>query len=140
MISRVLRSLLLVFVMLIAAQPNRMSSAQEAQKEANRLPYYSLVTQGMLAGPIFPYQFQSAPLRLEVRNLIIGHSKASGVPTPTNILMELRGGAVITTINGQTQERTQGDFWTVEKGSSLAIENQGQAAVIRAVYVFPGSK
>lgn len=140
MISPVLRNLLLVFVLLVAAQPNQMSSAQEAQKQPSPPPYYSLLTQGMLAGPVFPYQFKSAPLRLEVRNLIIGHSKASDVPTPTNILMELRGGAVITTINGQTQERIQGDFWTVEKGSSLAIENQGQAAVIRAVYVFPGSK
>ncbi len=140
MISTILRSLLLIVILLLAARPIRMSSAQGAQEKPSPPPYYSLVTQGMLAGPVFPYQFQSAKLRLEIRNLIIGHSKASDVPTPTDILMELRGGAVITTINGQTQERIQGDFWTVDKGSSLAIENQGQAAVIRAVYVYPGSK
>lgn len=140
MISTASRGLLLVFILLVAAQPVRMSSAQEAQKKPGLPPYYSLVTPGMLAGPVFPYQFRSAKLRLEIRNLILGHSKASAVPTPTDILMELRGGAVITTINGQAQERIQGDFWTVEKGSSLTIENQGQAAVIRAVYVYPGSK
>ncbi len=138
--SNIFRSFLLVFILLVAAQPVRISSAQEAQEKPGSPPYYSLVTKGMLAGPVFPYQFQSAKLRLEIRNLIIGHAKANEVPTPTDMLMELRGGAVITTINGQAQERIQGDFWTVEKGSSLAIENQGQAAVIRAVYVYPGSK
>jgi hypothetical protein len=127
----------LLALILVAAQPVRLSSAQE---KPNSTPYYSLVTQGMLAGPVFPYQFQSAKLRVEVRNLIIGHAKANQVPTPADILMELRGGVVTTTINGQSQERIQGDFWTVEKGASLAIENQGQAAVIRAVYLYPGSK
>lgn len=140
MISTALRSLLLVFILLFAAQPIRMSSAQESQEKAVPAPYYSLVTEGMLAGPVFPYQFQSAKLRLEVRNLILGRSKASDVPTPTDILMELRGGAVTTTINGQAQEHIQGDFWTVEKGSKLTIENQGQVAIIRAVYVYPGLK
>ena len=140
MISTAFRSLLLVFILLVAAQPIQKSSAQEIQEKAGRPPYYSLVTDGLLAGPVFPYQFQSAKLRLEVRNLILGHSKASDVPTPTDILMELRGGAVIITINGQAQEHIQGDFWTVEKGSRLAIENQGQVAVIRAVYVHAGSK
>lgn len=140
MTSTALRVLLLVFILLVAAQPIQISSAQEFGEKTEAVPYYSLVTEGMIASPVFPYQFQSARLRLEIRNLILGHSKASDVPAPTDILMELRGGAVITTINGQAQERIQGDFWTVEKGSKLAVENQGQAAVIRAVYVYPGSK
>jgi hypothetical protein len=140
MFSNLLRGFLLVLILLVAAQPVRISGAQGTQQKEGPPPYYSLLTQGMLAGPMFPYQFQSAKLRLEIRNLIIGHAKASEVPTPTDMLMELRGGVVITTINGQSLERIQGDFWTVEKGSSLAIENQGQAAVIRAVYVYPGPK
>jgi hypothetical protein len=140
MIPNIFRSLLLMLILLVAAQPVRVFSAQGAQEKSNQPPYYSLVTQGMLAGPVFPYQFQSAKLRLEIRNLVIGHAKANEVPTPTDILMELRGGIVITTINGQAQERIQGDFWTVEKGSNLAIENPGQAAVIRAVYAYPQSK
>ena len=135
-----MRTLLLVFIVLAFAQPIQMSSAQETREKTERPRYYSLVTEGLLAGPVYPYQFQSAKLRLEVRNLILGHSKASDVPTPTDILMELRGGAVLVTINGQAQEHLQGDFWTVEKGSRLAIENQAQVAVIRAVYVYAEPK
>jgi hypothetical protein len=140
MISTAFRTVLLIILLVLAAQPIRISIAQEAQKKPGETPYYSVVTEGMIASPVFPYQFQSAKLRLEVRNLIMGRSKANDVPTPSDILMELRGGAVITTINGQAQERIQGDFWTVEKGSKLAVENQGEVAVIRAVYVYPGSK
>ena len=133
------RSLLLIFILLVAAEPIRMSSAQENQEKAGRA-YYAQVTEGMIGSAAFPYQFTSAKLRLEVRNLVMGHSKAGDVPTPTDILMELRGGIVTTTINGQAQERIQGDFWTVEKGSKLAIESPGPVAVIRAIYVYPGSK
>ena len=70
----------------------------------------------------------------------MGRAKASNVPTPADAVMELRGGAVTTIINGQAQERTEGDFWTVEKGSHLDIENKGAVAVIRAVYVYPSGK
>jgi hypothetical protein len=118
----------------------RVSSAQAAQQKTESTSYYSLHTQGMITSPVFPYEFQSAKLHVEIRNLILGHAKADQVPTPTDILMELRGGVVTTTINGQSHERMQGDFWTVEKGASLAIENRGQAAVIRAVYLYPRSK
>jgi membrane protein implicated in regulation of membrane protease activity len=94
----------------------------------------------MLAGPVFAYPFATGKFRVEARNLIIGHAKANDVPTPADAMMELRGGAVTTILNGQTQERIEGDFWTVEKGSHLDIENKGQVAVIRAVYVYPGAK
>jgi hypothetical protein len=129
MASNIFRGFLLVLV-LGAAQPVRVSSAQAAQQKTESTSYYSLHTQGMITSPVFPYEFQSAKLHVEIRNLILGHAKADQVPTPTDILMELR----------QSHERMQGDFWTVEKGASLAIENRGQAAVIRAVYLYPRSK
>ncbi len=80
MISTALRSLLMVFILLFAAQPIRMSSAQGNQERAGPAPYYSLLTEGMLAGPVFPYQFQSAKLRLEVH---AGTSSATWVMEST---------------------------------------------------------
>jgi hypothetical protein len=116
-------------MLLFAAQSTQHSSAQVAQ-EKGPPSYYTLLTPGMLAGPVFPYTFAAGKFRVKARNLIMGHAKAS----------ELRGGAVTTTINGQSQERIEGDFWIVEKGSHLDIDNRGQVAVIRAVYVYPGAK
>jgi hypothetical protein len=138
--SKIFRSLLCVLILLLAAPPIRKVDAQEIKEKPGARPYYSLLTEGMLSGPTFPYQFQSIKLRVEIRNLILGHSKAANVPTPADIVMELREGYVITTVNGQKQERTIGDFWSVEKGAALSIESPGQVAVIRAIYLYPGSK
>jgi len=135
-----LRVLLVLGILLFAAQSTQHSNAQVAQEQGSPPSYYTLLTPGMLAGPVFAYPFATGKFHVEARNLIMGHAKASDVPTPADVVMELRGGAVTTTINGQTQERIEGDFWTVEKGSHLDIENKGQVAVIRAVYVYPGAK
>jgi hypothetical protein len=140
MLSKIFRPLLCILILLLAARPIRQVDAQETREKPGARPYYSLLTEGVLSGPVFPYQFQSIKLRVEIRNLILGHSKAANVPTPTDIVMELREGYVITTINGQKQERTIGDFWSVEKGAALSIESPGQVAVIRAVYLYPSSK
>lgn len=139
------RILLCLSIVLFAAQSIRHSNAQNAQtaqeQEKDRtVPYYTLLTPGMLAGPVFTYPFATGKFRVEARNLIMGRAKANDVPTAADAVMELRGGAVTTIINGQAQERTEGDFWTVEKGSHLDIENKGAVAVIRAVYVYPGGK
>lgn len=139
------RILLCLSIVLFAAQSIRHSNAQNAQSAQEQqkdrtAPYYTLLTPGMLAGPVFTYPFATGKFRVEARNLIMGRAKASDVPTPADAVMELRGGAVTTIINGQAQERTEGDFWTVEKGSHLDIENKGAVAVIRAVYVYPGGK
>lgn len=137
------RILLCLSIVLFAAQAIRHSNAQNApaaQAKDGTAPYYTLLTPGMLAGPVFTYPFATGKFRVEARNLIMGRAKASGVPPPADAVMELRGGAVTTIINGQAQERTEGDFWTVEKGSHLDIENKGAVAVIRAVYVYPGGK
>ena len=126
-------------ILLFAAQSTQPSNAQ-VQEQGSPPSFYTLLTPGMLASPVFTYPFATGKFRVEARNLVMGHAKASNVPTPADVVMELRGGAVTTTINGQTQERIEGDFWTVEKGSHLDIENKGQVAVIRAVYVYPGAK
>lgn len=135
-----IRVLLFLGILLFAAQSIWHSKAQVAQEDGRTTSYYTLLTPGMLAGPVFAYPFATGKFRVEARNLIMGHAKANDVPTPADAVMELRGGAVTTILNGQTQERIEGDFWTVEKGSHLDIENKGQVAVIRAVYVYPSAK
>jgi hypothetical protein len=101
---------------------------------------YQIITHGLLGSPVFPVRFRSADLRLEIRNLIMGPGAAQAVATPNRTIMELRGGALVTTINGEKRERRPGDFWLVEPGSTLALENQGDVAVIRAIYVFAGRR
>ncbi len=122
----------------VVARPTGAQVAPEPATQESK--QYEVVTKGLLGSPLFPIQFRSADLRVEIRNLVMGRGEAQAVPTPTRTIMELRGGAVVTTINGDKRERRAGDFWEVEKGSMLALENRGEVAVIRAIYLFEGGK
>lgn len=119
----------------------RSACAQVAQGKAPQegAPY-EIIAKGLLGSRLFPVQFRSADLRLEVRNLIVGRGEARAVPTPDRAIMELRGGGVVTTIDGERRERRPGDFWRVEKGSALTLENRADVAVIRAIYILEGAR
>lgn len=99
---------------------------------------YSLLVKGLLASRTFTIQFRTVPLRIEVRNLIVGRAQTEAIPTPTRIVMELRGGTVIATVGGERSEHHSGDFWVVEKGSRLTLENTNDVVVIRALYLVEG--
>ncbi len=110
-------------------------------KDQTRQPsQFELLAKGVVATPPIQIQFKSAPLRLEIRNLVMGRGETESIPTPTRILLELRQGAVTMTTDQQKQERHQGDFWLVDKGTSFTIHNSGEVAVLRAIYIFEGNR
>jgi hypothetical protein len=114
---------------------------QQRPETAEERPFeYELIAKGVAGSLPLRVQFKSAPLRLEFRNLVVGRGESEPVPVPTTILMELRQGGVTATINGQKHERHQGDFWVVEKGGSLTIQNLEGVAVIRGIYIFEGNR
>src|SRR5713101_6652111 len=86
------------------AQTNENQNARIDQASG-----YEVLAKGVVASRPFQVQFQSAPLRLDFRNLVIGPGETEGIPVPTNFLMELRQGGATTTINRETRERRQGD-------------------------------
>lgn len=117
------------------------SQTDKPGKDQTRQPLqFELLAKGVVASPPVQVQFKSAPLRLVIRNLVMGRGETEPIPTPSRILLELRQGAVITTIDQQRHNRNQGDFWMVEKGSSFTIQNPGEVAVLRAIYVFEGNR
>jgi len=111
-----------------------------AQQPVQTNQTYEVLAKGVVGSPPLQVQFTSAPLRLDLRNLIMGRGQTESIPVPTSILMELRQGGVTTTINQQQQERRQGDLWVVEQGSALTMQNPGEVAVIRAIYIFEGNR
>jgi hypothetical protein len=114
-------------------------AGKQSQNEENRQPAaYEVLAKGIVSSAPLEVQFKSAALRLEIRNLIMGRAEAEAIPTPTRMLLEVRQGAVTTTVNQEKQGRSQGDFWVVEKGSSFAVQNTGEVAVLRAIYIFEG--
>jgi len=124
--------------LVLAQEANQ--APKQAKEQAPTSAQYGVAAKGIVASPAVKIQFKSAPLRLEVRNLIMGRGETESIPAPTRILLELRQGAVTTTVNREKQERHQGDFWVVEKDSSFTIQNSGEVAVLRAIYIFEGSR
>jgi len=110
-----------------------------AQTSADSTRGYEVLTKGLLGGPPLSLQFRTARVRLVVRNLVMGPGSADSVPTPTRIVLELRGGALTARIDGKTAEHFPGDFWVLEKGSAVSLQNRGDVVVIRAIYVLEGS-
>jgi hypothetical protein len=96
---------------------------------------YEVIVPGLVANPTYVLQFRSDDLRLEVRDLIMGPGQARNIPTPARAMMELRGGTVITTINGRATPRIQGDIWSIAKGDSLSLENLHDVVVIRSMSI-----
>jgi|SRR5581483_7839891 len=139
---RLLLALLLVgsiATYLLFAQETAQSP--EAKDTENRpTSTYELLTKGMVGSAPFQIQFKSAPLRLDIRNLIMGRGQTEAIPTPARMLLELRQGGITTTINQEKVERSQGDFWVVDKGCTFTIQNPGEVAVVRAIYIFEGSR
>lgn len=102
--------------------------------------FWELLAKGVVSSAAFQVQFKSAALRLEIRNLIMGRGETESIPTPSRVLLEVRQGGVTTTINQEKLSRSQGDFWVVDKGSIFTIQNFGEVAVLRAIYIFEGSR
>jgi hypothetical protein len=124
---------------LLLAQ-EKTASTQPKETENQPASTYQLLAKGVVGSPPFQVQFKSAALRLEIRNLIMGRGETEAIPTPTRILLELRQGGVTTIINQEKVSRSQGDFWGVEKGSIFTIQNPGEVAVVRAIYIVEGGR
>jgi hypothetical protein len=133
-------SLLLVGWLAFQLLARGNSQTEPPKGESEQESPYEVVAKGIVGTRPFQVQFKSAPLMLEIRNLVVGRGETEAIPTPTRILLELRQGAVATTINGNKHDWRQGDFWLVEKGSSLTIQNPGEVAVLRAIYILEGHR
>ena len=123
-----------------AIDPVAQTAESKTAVGENSRPQYEVLAKGIVASPTFSAQFKSAPLRLEFRNWVMGRGETETIPTPTRILMELRQGTITTTLSGEKNERQQGDFWMVEKGAALSIQNPGEVGVVRAIYIYENSR
>ena len=104
-----------------------------SQPAAERQFTHTLLTQGIAASAPVTVQLRTVPLRLVVRNFVVGQGTARDVAIASFTVMELQTGHIFTTIAGARHERVPGDFWTVEKGASITFENPhpNAAGVIR---------
>ena len=59
--------------------------------------------------------------------------KVDSLPERGFLLVTVRAGKVTTIINGQQQQRSTDDFWTVPANSKMSVEASGEAALLEVL-------
>ncbi len=110
-----------------------------AESAAERQFTHVLLAPGIAASAPFTVQLRTVPLRLVLRNFVVGQGTAKDIHNENFVVMELQAGHIFTTIAGARQERVPGDFWTLEKGTPITFENPhpNAAGVIRVTSFEP---
>jgi len=79
---------------------------------------------------------QVRKLHVVIRNWIIpNRQRIQRFPEEGFIVVQLRGGELRTVIDGQRQERSEDEFWTVPAGASMSIETGNESAIIQTMAV-----
>ena len=68
---------------------------------------------------------------------IVGGQKLDSLPLRSEgiTIVQLRAGDLTTIINGNRQERHEGEFWTVPPGAKMSIETADDTATIQAIEI-----
>jgi hypothetical protein len=75
-------------------------------------------------------------LRVVIRNWIIDRGQViSRMPESGFMIVQLRGGEVVTVIDGKRQERLEDEFWTVAAGSAMTVETGKESAILQTTVV-----
>ena len=84
---------------------------------------------------------ERAQVRISIHNWIIhGGQKNRALPFPAQgfVIAQLRAGEATTIINGQRQQRREGEFWTVASERMMAIETEDDSAIIQTIVIAGG--
>ena len=78
----------------------------------------------------------SKEVQVVVRNWIIDNRrKIARFPEQGFLVVQLRGGEVVTTIDGERRERKSDEFWTVPAGSTMSIETGDDSATLQTIAI-----
>lgn len=79
---------------------------------------------------------QLRKLHVVIRNWIIpNRQRIQRFPEEGFIVVQLRGGELTTVIEGQRQERSEDEFWTVPTGASMSVQTGNESAIIQTMAV-----
>jgi hypothetical protein len=73
--------------------------------------------------------------QLEVRIIGVGQGEPVTIPTDHELSLEVRTGNAVVTTDGQRVVHAAGDIWVVPKGARVTIAAEGEATVLRAMYL-----
>jgi quercetin dioxygenase-like cupin family protein len=90
------------------------------------------------AGTLTLRRPQSREVNLVIHQWIIrSRQKIAALDLPMKgvVVVQLRGGSLVTIIGGERRKRTEGEFWTVPPGTTMGIETEDDSAIVQTVVV-----
>lgn len=77
---------------------------------------------------------KSREIRATVSRWIIApHKSIAEFPEHAFLLVQLRGGRVVTVIDGKEEKRVHGDYWVVPAGAKMSVQCVGEACTLDVV-------
>jgi hypothetical protein len=74
--------------------------------------------------------------RITIRNWIIpGGYKSERFEVEGFAVVQLRGGEIVTVIDGERKERSEDEFWTIPAGTTMGIETEDDSAILQTIAV-----
>lgn len=114
-----------------AQEPSTISEAQRFEGAVEMLPPEAQTF------AVAPDRMET--LEVEIRNITLaGGAKMERIRLKGKaaLILQLRGGELVTVIDGERRERREGEFWTVSPDQSMAIETEDDSAVVSVIAIY----
>jgi hypothetical protein len=108
------------------------------------IPLAGAVAQSLSPAPMFEAKTMmparngaTQPVHISVQSWEIRGPKGvtHEIPLRSFYVAHLLGGAISTTIDGQTTKRTPGDYWTAKPSATMQVKVLGEVAVLETIVV-----
>lgn len=99
---------------------------------------FTSVAPGLLARTVYSAD-SGAGYRVDVRDLLVGPGQKASASLPGAAVIEIRSGAGVMTMAGQSRELRTGSTLSLPEGQAFAIENTGGGALTIRVHLLSGT-
>lgn len=127
--------LLLAMCAFIGGTSNAYAS-QETDVDGHGLPAPIKRADETLAAPSADGNGRPLTVTIKQWSLIAGKS-FDRFPEQGHLIVQLRAGRVVTIIDGEREERKEGEFWEVAPGSSMGLEVTSEMAILQVTAIKP---
>jgi hypothetical protein len=90
------------------------------------------------SAPTVHYQELHLPPGLTAAPAPVADARLAAIPFRAqggHIVYELRAGKLTTVINGERQDRKEGEFWVTKPGDKISLETKDDSVVVQTIHI-----
>ncbi len=130
---RILRMIAALVLLAGLLQTGPVQGQEASAGDAGRVKFVEqFIGKARLGGPL------AQEVSIAIYRWSVGRRQKIAVlelPVKGTLIVQLRAGVVVTTINGKRQKRRADEFWTVPAGVTMGIETGNDTVILQTVVV-----